>query len=768
MVQYHFSELTGVLLSLSGKHVIVGDFNFRINEPADVNAAKFKALIEQFNLIQHVNLSTHVAGNTLDLILTCDDVSVTHIHTDHSVNSDHCAVLFHLSCVSPGTVRKSITYRKWKAVDIASVQSDISGAFIDFSPHDLSSAIGFYNDTLADIVEKHAPKKSRVVTVRADKPWYTAELSAEKRLRRKCEKKYKNTQLESDKLLLKEQRNKYNNLLNSTKKDYIKNKIENAQSSKDLYQICDKLLNREQRSVLPSHDCATSLANTFVDYFKNKIELIRSNLEESLNTSTDQLPPTAPIFHGLSLEQFRVVSESDVRKVITLSRTKSCALDPIPTWLLKQCLDQVAPVLTVIVNTSLSCADFTPELKRAFVTPLIKKLILDCEIFKNYRPVSNLSFVSKLIERIICVQLVDHLKENGLYEIFQSAYRQLHSTETALLRVQNDILQAVDSDGGAILVLLDLSAAFDTIDHQKLLDLLDCSFGIRGDALKWFKSYLQDRTQTVQIGSSTSEPVTLKYGVPQGSVLGPILFTMYTTPLGNIIRNHNLDFHLYADDTQLYISFKPCDSISRQTAISQVEACIKDIKTWMTNNLLKLNDDKTELIIVTTSETTSRQEDIVINIGDLPIAPSMEPPRNLGVLFDSTCCLNDHVNKICKNINYQLYSIGKIRKYLDKPTTEKMINSAVTSRLDYCNSLLYGINGYLVSQLQRCQNNAARIVSLRRKYDHITPVLKDLHWLPVEYRINYKILLLAYKAQHGMAPPYLSSLLSPYKPGRSL
>ena len=176
---------------------------------------------------------------------------------------------------------------------------------------------------------------------------------------------------------------------------------------------------------------ATSLANAFVDYFKDKIELIRSTFEESLNTPTDQLPSTAPIFHGLSLEQLRVVSESDVRKVITSSPTKYCALDPIPTWLLKQCLDQVAPVLTVIVNISLLCADFTPESKRAFVTPLIKKLIHDCEIFKNYRPVSNLSFVSKLIERIVCVQLVDHLKENDLYEIFQSAYRQLHSTETA-------------------------------------------------------------------------------------------------------------------------------------------------------------------------------------------------------------------------------------------------------------------------------------------------------------------------------------------------
>ena len=158
----------------------------------------------------------------------------------------------------------------------------------------------------------------------------------------------------------------------------------------------------------------------------------------------------------------------------------------------------------------------------------MNKLILDWKIFKNYRSVSNFSFISKLTERTVCVQVVNHLKENDLYEIFQSAYRQLHSTETALLRVQNDIIHAVDSEVGAILTLLDLSAAFDTIDHQKLLDLLNHSFGISGDTLRWFKSYLQERIQMVQIGSSTSEPVTLKYGIPQGSVLGPILFTRYT------------------------------------------------------------------------------------------------------------------------------------------------------------------------------------------------------------------------------------------------
>ena len=135
-------------------------------------------------------------------------------------------------------------------------------------------------------------------------------------------------------------------------------------------------------------------------------------------------------------------------------------------------------MLTSICNLSLSCAEFSDSLKIAFVTPLIKKLTLDCEILKNYRPVSNLSFLSKLIERIVSTQFIDHLKSNGLYEVYQSAYKQFHSTETALLRVQNDLLKAVDESGGAILVLLDLSAAFDTIDHGKLLTLLKSSFGV--------------------------------------------------------------------------------------------------------------------------------------------------------------------------------------------------------------------------------------------------------------------------------------------------
>ena len=687
---------------------------------------------------------------------------------DSSVKSDHYAVIFSLSCVSPGAAEKSVTYRHWRSVDIESVRGDISSAFADFTVHDVNSAVQKYNATLRDIADKHAPEKTRVFRIRADTPWYTSELAEEKRRRRQLERKFKQTKLVIDKEKLDNQRNKYNHLLTEAKKNYFKSKVENAASSKDLYKVCNKLLNREQKSVLPTHECAKELADKFVDYFNNKISLIRENLLQSPVVTPSHLQDINSDFIGEPFEYFQSVTQHDVRKIIHSSPSKSCALDPVPTWLLKQCEDELIPVLTLIINASLSTAEFSDELKKAFVTPLIKKAILDCEILKNYRPVSNLSFLSKLIERIVCVQLIDHLKNNNLYEVFQSAYRQLHSTETALLRVHNDLLNAVDSHGGAILVLLDLSAAFDTIDHDKLLDILDTSFGVRGDVLQWFSSYLKDRSQTVQIGSSYSEEHKLSYGVPQGSVLGPILFTIYTTPLGRIIRNHGLTFHLYADDTQLYIAFKPCSSTSKTDAIARVEACVEDIRIWMTNNLLKLNDDKTELIVITSKDDVARSLNVSVNVGGHTIIPSKDPTRNLGVLFDSTCCLDTHVSKLSKSINFNLYSIGKIRKYLDKSTTEKMIHASVTSRLDYCNSLLYGAKYRVIRCLQYCQNNAARLVTLSRKYDHITPVLKQLHWLPVQQRIQYKILLLTYKALNGQAPEYITSMLTHYKPSRAL
>ena len=241
--------------------------------------------------------------------------------------------------------------------------------------------------------------------------------------------------------------------------------------------------------------------------------------------------------------------------------------------------------MTSVINDSLESGIMPKCFKHALISPLIKKPTLNPNELKNYRPVSNLPFVSKLIEKAVAAQINEHLIKNNLLEKHQSAYRKCHNTETALIKIYNDLLLSADDKKVSIIALLDLSAAFDTIDHDILIDRLNSSFGFGGVVLKWFRSYLCDRTQSVVVGDYTSECLPLSFGVPQGSVLGPILYTLYTTPLANIIKNHNLNYHMYADDTQLYISLEPSNSLD---LVISVENCIKDIKTWMLENKLLL------------------------------------------------------------------------------------------------------------------------------------------------------------------------------------
>ena len=209
---------------------------------------------------------------------------------------------------------------------------------------------------------------------------------------------------------------------------------------------------------------------------------------------------------------------------------------------------------------------------------VLKKASLNKEIRKNYRPVSNLSFLSKLTERAVAAQLAEHMDSNNLHTPVQSAYRPLHSTETALLKVINDILVSIDHGNGVIVVLLDLSAAFDTIDHNLLIDRLGERIGITGKALEWFKSYLSNRFQSIHLNGKSSKHILLIFGVPQGSVLGPVKFTVYQGPVFEIAELHGVSSHLYADDTQLYFAFDLNSPGDFDSAVEKVENCIEDIK----------------------------------------------------------------------------------------------------------------------------------------------------------------------------------------------
>ena len=472
------------------------------------------------------------------------------------------------------------------------------------------------------------------------------------------------------------------------------------------------------------------------------------------------------VFSGDELNSFRPAVEEEVAKLIRKSPDKSCSLDAIPTHLVKKCMNTLVPLITKIFNISLSVSEMPEDYKDAILIPLIKKAILDCEILKKFRPVSNLTFISKLIEKVVAIRLNEHMQLNKLHECFQSAYKQLHSMETALLRVQSDILRALDDHGAVLLVLLDLSAAFDTVDHSILLKYLNTHMGIRGEALAWLESYLTGRTQRVYVNGVFSSSRSIECGVPQGSVLGPILFTIYLGPLGDIIRKHGLPFHLYADDSQLYITFKPITSENLVVFKCRLEACISEIRAWMVKHMLKLNDDKTEFMLIMSKYHKG------IDVPDLIVGESevkaTSVARNLGVMFDKHMWMDKHVNVICRESFFHLRNLSKVRHSLSEDSLVSAVHAFISSKLDYCNSLLYGVPASMIEQLQRIQNTAAKIVVGAYMYDHVTPILKKLHWLPVFKRVEYKIILLTFKGLNGLAPVYIREMLTLYEPSRSL
>ena len=269
------------------------------------------------------------------------------------------------------------------------------------------------------------------------------------------------------------------------------------------------------------------------------------------------------------------------------------------------------------------------------------------------------------------------------------------------------------------------------------------------------------------IDGEKSRSVVLLYGVPQGSNFGPKAFKRYDRPVGLIADKHDMNYHIYADDVQLYVSFEPGNGISERQALDKLLDCINELNSWMTANFLKLNQDKTEILVFKRAHHNITDELNLIDIGGNVIHPA-HSARNLGVVFDTSLTLECHIKKVCKNAYFEIRNISKIRKYLTDAAAATLVHAFVTSKLDYCNSLLYGLPKKTLQKLQRVLNSAARVVGKCKKYDSITPTLVSFHWLSIPERIEFKILLLTFKALHGQAPIYLSELLKEHSPCRDL
>ena len=351
------------------------------------------------------------------------------------------------------------------------------------------------------------------------------------------------------------------------------------------------------------------------------------------------------------------------------------------------CLGELLPIITLILNSSLQSGQFPDTLKTAVVKALLKKISLDADDLSNYRPVSNLSFISKIIEKCVHLQLTEHIETNGLFPLLQSGYRKHHSCETAVVRIYSDLLVAIDKQSHALLVLIDLSVQS---PHQSINDTF-------------------------------SDESLLEIGVPQGSILGPLLFILYTEGLQKLTSKYNFSIHLYADDMQIYFQFDPKNS---SDYITRLNHCFSEIQSWMRTNYLKMNDSKSEVIELH-SPYTSTIPFSSMNFKWCCIQLS-ESAKNLGFWFDKNLHLNAQVKNVTKLCYLNLRNISRIGSKLPKSLKIQLVHGCIHSILDYCNATYFGLSRFQLKKLQCIQNAAVRFIfglKGKERFQSITPYL---------------------------------------------
>ena len=320
----------------------------------------------------------------------------------------------------------------------------------------------------------------------------------------------------------------------------------------------------------------------------------------------------------------------DVIKAVQSRPDKQCLTDPLPTWLLKTNVDLLASFLCQLFTWSLEHGVIPSSMKAAYITPIVKKSNMDPTDRRSYRPISNLSVVSKLLERLICHPLVTYLKTNSLIPDLQSVFHAHHSTETAVLKVMSDILLSLDSGNLALLTLLDLSAAFNSVSHATLIQRLQ-KYYVNGDvALRLITSYLSGRTQYVRTSVTTSKPSAVLFGVSQGSVLGPILFVLYTVDVLQLVKDYGLLPHAYADDMQILGVSHPSKTDELQHRVSD---CLDAVSLWMAANRLQLNHEKTEALWCSSARRRHQIPTTPVRVGCTDVQP-VTAARNIAIYLN--------------------------------------------------------------------------------------------------------------------------------------
>jgi len=606
------------------------------------------------------------------------------------------------------------------------------------------------------VVDEHCPLK----TFRPRKkpcPWFSNEIESLKLIRDQWHNRAILSNSQEAWAKWKKCKNKVTSLCRQAKVDYFKKTIEEGNGN-------SKLIWRTLRTLIPK--CKSNgiqaldingevvtdfneIANHFNTFFVTIGEKLASVIPRVSRSAMDYLQafiqPPATKFN------LKCVHTAEVLKLLLdLSENKATGLDNYQAKLLKLTANSIAPSITNIFNKSLITGKFPTEWKQAKISAIFKKgSKVDSG---NYRPISILPVISKLIEKIVHQQLYTYLSTNNLLSQAQSGFRKSFSTQTSLHRLIEEIYEALNSARVVGLVAIDLKKAFDTVDHQILLSKLKF-YGIEGVPLQWFKDYLLNRSQITSLNGTLSRKEFIKTGVPQGSILGPLLFILYVNDLPGCLMSSKVN--MYADDTAFYAMDKDITNVRRA-----LNEDLKNLHNWLCANKLSLHTGKTKSILICNHQKLRHITDPTLSttLDSTPIEQVDHLPY-LGIELDSRCSFEEHVRGLTSKLNRALGILKRTAPYLPLTTRKMLYNSLVLPHYDYCATVWSCTSQHCITRLQRIQNRAMRIILNAPPRSHIEDLLDTLKWMSVRQRFLYNQMCLMWRIVHGHAPQYLTEHL---------
>ena len=764
--------------------IVSGDFNINLllTNRRESYQQFFDMLITR-GLIPQATLPTRFASKSATLI---DNIYVRPLDGNKALSShifvsklsDHFPLLTCLDIVKKPQYRPKFVFVQEKSPE--AIENFVSE--IDKKVNDTQFYTNYLRDPnnnytvlekiITDSREKHLPIKKKKFKKYVHKlsPWMTDEIL---RMIEHKDKLYKIKVLEPHDSFayLEAKTDLYNysillqQKINEVKKAFYHQKFHDYKNDarKTWSTINDVLARKKVKNTFPdfflvkNHQVTNKqfLANEFNDFFTG----IGPKLSEQIQP-LDNLDYKSFLTKIITSEfNFQEVNENDViKEIATLADKPSCGHDELSSILLKKIANSIKPILALVINQSLCTGIFPTKLKIAKVIPLFKNKG-DCHLFDNYRPISLLPTISKIFERVVHKQLYEYFVDNSLFYKSQYGYRKGHSTELAALELADRLSQHLDKGDIPIAIFLDLSKAFDTLDHKILLSKLNY-YGIKGTALKWFESYLSNRYQYVIYENTKSQQSQLFTGVPQGSVLGPLLFLIYMNDISNASDKFNSV--LFADDTTLDNPLKTFDMIgtehkyNKATLTNNLNFELKKIYDWLCVNKLSLNIGKTKFMLF-----HYRQRKISHIIPDLQIndckLKHVTDFNFLGTVFDENLNWNIHTQKIANKIARTIGLLSRLKRTLPQNTLRLIYTSLVLPHLQY-SILNWGFN---LGRINKLQKKAMRHITCSPYNAHTTPIFNELKLLKLEDIFKIALLKFHFKYESNQLPSYFSNMFLP-------